>query len=62
MKPERRLDEPWNLPPAPTWCGNVLMDWAKQSPAQRKAEWERMPTWWHEKWGHERIEYWRTRL
>jgi hypothetical protein len=46
----------------PTWCGNVFMYWARQTPAQRKAEWERMPASWHVKWGRERIEYWRARL
>jgi hypothetical protein len=61
MKPERRLDEPWNLPPVPTWCGNVFMDWAQRTPEQRKAEWMRQPTWWHETVGRERIEYWRSR-
>jgi len=62
MSAERRLDEPWNLPPVPTWCGNVFMDWAEKTPAQRKAEWNRMPLWWHETVGRERIEYWRSRL
>jgi len=46
MNLERRLDEPWNLPPVPSWCGNVLMYWAEQTPAQRKAEWQRMPPSW----------------
>jgi hypothetical protein len=60
MKPERRLDEPWNLPPPPTWCGNVTMSWSQKPPALRKAEWDRMPMEWREKTARERIEYWKS--
>jgi len=62
MKPEYNLDEPWNLPPVPTWCGNVFMSWAQKTPAQRKAAWFWQPKWWHDTVGRDRIEYWRSRL
>lgn len=62
MSSERRFDEPWNLPPPPSWCGSVAIVWAEQTPDERKAEWDRMPGWWHETVGRDRIEYWRSRL
>jgi len=55
------MDEPWNLLPVPIWCGNVFMDSAERTPAQRKAEWERKPRWWHDTVGRERIVYWHSR-
>lgn len=56
MNDQRSIDMPWNLPPIPSWCGNVFMHWAEQSPAQRKDEWMRQPSWWHETVGRDRIE------
>ncbi len=54
-------EEPWNLPPIPSWCGTSALEWAKQTPEQRKAEWIAQPPWWHESVDAQRIAYWTNR-